>query len=238
MKPRTLLLSDLHLPPGPSPFREGFRRFLDGPAREAEAVYLLGDLFETWIGDDLGMQDYAAEVAQLAALSQQGVKLHFQRGNRDFLVGTDFSELTGVELLPDPYVLDLHGRLTVLSHGDLLCTDDEGYQRWRRFAHNPVAQGIFLAFPRSWRERIAQRLRHRSNSEKRYKPEDIMDVHDTAVSAFFQLSGATRLIHGHTHRPAEHALDGGLERIVLADWRPERMEYLEVDASGMQRLTV
>jgi len=236
--PRTLFLSDLHLPPGPSPFREGFRRFLEGPARHAEAVYILGDLFEYWIGDDLGMQEYAAEVALLAALSQQGVKLYFQRGNRDFLVGEDFCALAGVELLRDPAVIDLYGSITVLSHGDLLCTDDLGYQRWRRFAHNRTAQGVFRSLPRAWRERIAQRVRSRSNSGKRYKPEDIMDVNAAAVEAFFRLSGARRLIHGHTHRPAQHDLAEGMQRIVLADWRPERMEYLAATQEGLYRLTV
>ena len=238
MTPRTLFLSDLHLPPGPSPFREGFRRFLEGPARDAEAVYILGDLFEYWIGDDLGMQEYAAEVALLATLSQQGVKLYFQRGNRDFLVGEDFCALSGMELLRDPAVIELYGTVLVLSHGDLLCTDDTGYQRWRRFAHNPTAQRIFRALPRAWRERVAQRVRQRSNTGKRYKPEDIMDVNATAVEAFFKLSGAQRLIHGHTHRPAQHDLAEGMQRIVLADWRPERMEYLAVTREGMYRLTV
>lgn len=238
MTPRTLFLSDLHLPPGPSPFREGFRRFLEGPARDAEAVYILGDLFEYWIGDDLGMQDYAPEVAQLAALSQTGVKLYFQRGNRDFLVGEDFCLLSGMQLLRDPAVIDLYGTPTVLSHGDLLCTDDIGYQRWRRFAHNPTAQRFFRGLPRAWRERVAQRVRGRSKAEKRYKPEDIMDVNATAVEAFFRLSGARRLIHGHTHRPAVHELAGGLERVVLADWRPERMEYLAATPEGMFRLAV
>lgn len=238
MTPRTLFLSDLHLPPGPSPFREGFRRFLEGPARDAEAVYILGDLFEYWIGDDIGMQDYAPEVAQLAALSQRGVRIFFQRGNRDFLVGEDFCQISGVELLRDPEVIELYGTPIVLSHGDLLCTDDVGYQRWRRFAHNPTAQSIFRALPRAWRERVAQRIRGRSNNQKRYKAEDIMDVNATAVTAFFQLSGARRLIHGHTHRPERHELAGGIQRIVLADWRPDRMEYLVVTPDGMERLTV
>lgn len=235
--PRSLFLSDLHLPIGPSLFRDGFRRFLEGPARAAEAVYLLGDLFEYWIGDDLGMQDYAQEVGQLATLTQQGVSVFFLRGNRDFLVGDDFCALTGVQLLHDPVVIDLYGTSTLISHGDLLCTDDAGYQRWRRFAHNRLAQRVFLTLPRGWRERVATRIRSRSNAGKRYKPEDIMDVNDTAVRAFFKLSGARRLIHGHTHRPAEHTLDCG-ERLVLADWRPERMEYLAASPNGLQRLTV
>jgi len=234
----TLLLSDLHLPVGPSPFRDAFRRFLEGPARKAEAVYILGDLFEYWIGDDLGMLDYAQEIGLLAGLTQQGVKVFFQRGNRDFLVGADFSARTGVQLLRDPVVVDLYGRPTLLSHGDRLCTDDVGYQRWRRFAHNPVVQRLFLALPRAWRERVALRVRGRSNVQKRYKPEDIMDVNAAAVAAFFKLSGARRLIHGHTHRPAQHALEGGCERIVLADWRPGHMEVLEVSPGGLRRILV
>ncbi|HSW14678.1 MAG TPA: UDP-2,3-diacylglucosamine diphosphatase [Solimonas sp.] len=233
---RTLLLSDLHLPVGPSPYRDAFQRFLEGPARQAEAVYILGDLFEYWIGDDLGMLDYAPEVGLLAKLTQHGVKVCFQRGNRDFLVGQDFADLSGVQLLHDPFVVDLYGTPTLLSHGDLLCTDDAGYQRWRRFAHNRAAQSVFLTFPRRWRERVAQRVRGRSNAEKRYKPEDIMDVNVAAVQAFFKLSGARRLIHGHTHRPAEHVLDGGCERVVLADWRPERKEVLEASPQGLRRI--
>lgn len=233
---RTLLLSDLHLPVDPSPLRDAFRRFLAGPAREAEAVYILGDLFEYWIGDDLGVLDYAEEIRLLAGLTQQGVQVFFQRGNRDFLVGTCFSALSGVHLLPDPVVVDLYGTPTLLSHGDLLCTDDVGYQRWRRFAHNAVVQRLFLTLPRAWRERVALRVRGRSNVQKRYKPEDIMDVNAAAVGACFRRSGARRLIHGHTHRPARHALDGGCERIVLADWRPDRMEVLEVSPGGLRRI--
>lgn len=237
----TLLLSDLHLPTGDSPLRDGFLKFLAGPARQARRVYILGDLFEYWIGDDVGLRDYAREAEALRALVRYGVPVYFQRGNRDFLVGRMFCEATGVQLLDDPVVADLEGRQVLLSHGDLFCTDDRSYQRWRRFARNPVVQWLFLRLPLSRRLRIAGGLRSRSHEHKHYKPEDIMDVSPRAVDAVLRRYAVAELIHGHTHRPAEHALelDGKkARRVVLADWNSGRMEYLRLDASGQRRLTV
>lgn len=241
MPARTLLLSDLHLPAEPSPLREAFQRFLEGPARSAETVYILGDLFEVWIGDDLGLQAYAPEIGRLAALTQAGVRVGVMRGNRDFLLGSDFEGLTGAHLLADPLRIDLYGVATLLSHGDLFCTDDVAYQRWRRFAHNRVAQTIFLTLPRAWRERIAGGVRGRSDQDKRAKSVEIMDVNPQAVRAALAGSGVERLIHGHTHRPGEESLDVDgrrRERVVLADWRPDRLEYLEVTPEGLRRRTV
>ncbi len=236
----TLFLSDLHLPQQPSPLREGFLRFLQGPARMAEAVYLLGDLFEYWIGDDVGLQAYASEIAALRALTAHGVPVFFQHGNRDFLVGRTFAETTGVRLLDDPTAIDLYGVPTLLSHGDGWCVDDRAYQRWRRFSRNRVAQWLFLKLPRARRERIAGGVRGRSHEDKRWKAEDIMDVNAAAVRAAFDASGATRIVHGHTHRPDDHQLHDGahrrVHRLVLADWRPDRMEYLAIDADGPRRV--
>lgn len=241
MSARTLLLSDLHLPVQPSPLREAFQRFLEGPARTAETVYILGDLFEVWIGDDLGLQAYAPEIGGLARLTQSGVRVGVMRGNRDFLLGADFEALSGTRLLQDPLPLDLYGVPTLLSHGDLFCTDDQAYQRWRRFAHNRWTQRVFLALPRAWRERIAGGVRGRSDQDKRAKTLDIMDVNPQALRAALAASGAQRLIHGHTHRPGEEILDvegRRCERVVLADWRPQRLEYLEVSPEGLRRLEV
>jgi UDP-2,3-diacylglucosamine hydrolase len=234
----TLLLSDLHLPAESSPLREAFERFLEGPARQAGAVYILGDLFEYWIGDDLGLQTYSREVAQLAALTASGVALGVMRGNRDFLLGPRFAARTGARLLDDPLPLELAGIPTLLSHGDLFCTDDVGYQRWRRVAHSRLVQRLFLALPAAWRRRIAGGLRGQSDQHKRDKPAVIMDVNPSAIAAALAKSGAQRLIHGHTHRPGVESLDvaGRLcQRIVLADWRPRRMEYLELSAGGCRR---
>lgn len=231
-----LLLSDLHLPNEPSPLREGFLRFLAGPARTADAVYILGDLFEYWVGDDVGLQDYAAEIAALAALSNSGVTLCFMVGNRDFLVGHRFATASGARILKDPQVLELGGMPTLISHGDRYCSDDVGYQRWRRFSRNGFAQWLFMRLPRRSRHKIAGGLRHQSGAEKRNKASAIMDVNETTIRTAMQQQGVTRMIHGHTHRPADHLLQlrGGVRasRIVLADWHLHRMEYLAIDDAG------
>lgn len=233
----TLFLSDLHLPPAASPLRERFRAFLEGPAREAEAVYILGDLFEYWVGDDVGLKIYAPEAAALAALTAGGVPLYFMHGNRDFMVGKRFAQLSGMQLLRDPLLLDVYGVPTLLSHGDIYCTDDLAYQRWRRFSRNPLAQWLYLRMPVSRRERVAGGLR----SAKANKPESILDVNEAAIRAAFRQYDVPRMLHGHTHRPAEHHYDidgSARERIVLSDWHGEHCEYLRADASGLQRLQI
>ena len=234
----TLLLSDLHLPAQPSSLREAFVGFLEGPARAAEKVFILGDLFEYWIGDDVGLQVYAREVSRIAALTAQGVSVCFMAGNRDFLVGHHFAEISGASILRDPVIFTLAGAPTLLSHGDIFCSDDVGYQRWRRFSRNPLAQRAFLALPRAWRERIAGDLRGQSATHKAIKTPQIMDVNEAAVAAAFDRYPVRRMIHGHTHRPGEHRYAGDRERIVLADWTPGRMEYLELTASGMRRVAL
>lgn len=237
----TLFVSDLHLSDAVAPLRDAFAKFLAGPARQASAVYILGDLFEVWVGDDAGLREYGVERACLRALTAAGVPVHFQHGNRDFLVGAQFAAATGVQILPDPVKVDLHGVPTLISHGDLWCTGDEGYQRWRRFSRRPAIQAAYRALPLSWRERIAGRIRGHSDAGKQYKPADIMDVNDAAVRQAFQQHGVTRIIHGHTHRPADHdyEIDGrACRRHVMADWRPGRIEALRVDASGILRVAL
>lgn len=230
-----LLASDLHLPSEPSPLREGFLHWLAGPARGASALYLLGDVFEYWIGDDLGVQVYAEEIAALRTLSLAGVPVYVQRGNRDFLLGAAFERASGARLLADPQRLMLGGVPTLLSHGDQWCTGDVGYLRWRRFAHTRWIQRVFLALPQAWRQKIAGDVRQRSRSETARKPEAITDVDPNAVLTAMREAGVTRVIHGHTHRPQLHKLelDGQpAERLVLPDWRADAMGGWAIEVDG------
>src|SRR3546814_9288723 len=177
-----LLLSDLHLPNEPSPLREGFLRFLDGPARAAEAVYILGDLFEYWVGDDVGLHDYAAEVAALQTLSSSGVKLYFMAGNRDFLVGRRFASASGTRILKDPQLVDFGGMRTLISHGDRYCSDDVGYQRWRHFSRNAFVQWLFMRLPSATRHKIAGGMRHMRGAEQGKKHVTLMHTNGTAIT--------------------------------------------------------
>lgn len=240
-----LLLADLHLPivaagaaAKASLLNEAFLRFCAGPARGAGRVFLLGDVFESWVGDDLGLADYPREIAALKALSDSGVALFYQIGNRDFLLGRDFERATGAQRMADEQIETLAGVPTLLAHGDQFCSDDLGYQRWRRFSRNGFAQWLFLRLPAARRRRIAGGLRDGSNQAKRSKASEIMDVNGDAIASAFSHYGVTQMIHGHTHRPAEHVLTVAgrtCERVVLADWRPDRMEWLQVDHQGVQR---
>lgn len=234
MRP-TLFLSDLHLSPARPALLNAFRAFCAGPARQAAGVYLLGDLFDSWIGDDQLEEPLAAEVAAaLKSLTTAGVAVGVVTGNRDFFLGDAFADAAGITLLSAPLVVNVAGTPTVLLHGDELCTGDAGYQRLRRYTHDPRWQRRYLALPYSLRRRIATWLRRRSSEATAGKPETIMDVAATAVESAFRDAGVVRMIHGHTHRPARHHLvvDGrACERFVLADWY-ERGSYLEFDAAG------
>lgn len=230
-----LLLSDLHLPITASPLRERFLSFLAGPARAASAVYILGDLFEVWIGDAEGLAAYRDEADALKALRDTGVALYYQHGNRDFMLGAAFAKAAGLQLLADPLIVDLAGTPTLLSHGDIWCTDDLPYQRWRRFSRNPLAQFIYRRLPRAWRQKVAGTAR---GDGSRNKAAAILDVNAGAIEHAFATYGVSRIIHGHTHRPTTHrlAVDGrAVERVVLADWHGEHCEYLEVDSEGLCR---
>lgn len=241
-----LLLADLHLPivaagtaSEASFLNEAFLRFCAGPARKAGRVFLLGDVFESWVGDDLGLADYPREIAALKALSDSGVALFYQTGNRDFLLGRAFERATGAQRLADEHIATLAGIPTLLAHGDQFCSDDVGYQRWRRFSRNRLAQWLFLKLPAARRRRIAGGLRDGSTQAKRQKIQEIMDVNPQAIAAALARHGVSRLIHGHTHRPQEHALvvaGRACQRLVLADWRADRIEWLQLTAHGAQRI--
>lgn len=218
---RYLFVSDLHLDGDSAQAVAQFLGFLDSQARRCDGLYILGDLFESWIGDDDGDATRARVCDALTELTRAGVPCRIQHGNRDFLLGRRFAERTGCELLPDPALIETGGRRVVISHGDALCTLDAAYQRFRRFARNRAIQGAWLALPVAARRRVASWARRRSNAHVRQMPADIMDVTPDAVATLLRDTGADLLIHGHTHRPGVHRLevDGRPRtRIVLGDW--------------------
>lgn len=234
--PSTLFLSDLHLAPERPMALAAFHAFARGPARDAAAVYILGDLFDWWVGDDQMRDPFVATVvASLRGIVDAGVPLFIGRGNRDFMIGERFARATGATLLPDFIVVDVAGTRTLLCHGDELCTDDAEYQAYRARMRNPETQARLLRLPYIVRRAIAWWLRRKSHSEKALKAESIMDVNANAVAAAFRQHGVARMIHGHTHRPALHVHDvGGIacERHVMADWH-DRGHYLAADAQGV-----
>ena len=239
--PATLFVSDLHLSPARRPLVAAFHALLDGPARGAAGMYVLGDLFDVWLGDDQLREPLAAAVAHaLAELAGSGVPLFIQRGNRDFLLGERFARASRATLLPDRVVHDIQGRPTLLMHGDLLCTDDVEYQRFRAYWQDPRRRRRVLSRPYFVRKMVAGLMRIGSRHATAAKAEAIMDVNADAVVSEFREQGVTRLIHGHTHRPARHevTVDGrACERWVLADWYRVG-SYLEVTPSAVTPRTI
>ncbi len=219
----TLFISDLHLHQTRPATTAAFFCFLESEAAGAAALYILGDLFEHWVGDDqLDHDPLARRVAEaLAALANHSVAIFFMRGNRDFMIGTRFANEAKLALLRDPTVITIGDRKLLLLHGDTLCTDDIAYQQFRKQARDPAWQQSVLAKPYEERVALAQAIRERSDTEKATKPENIMDVSIATVDAAFRDHGYIEMIHGHTHRPAthKHVVDGhDCARTVLADW--------------------
>ena len=238
-----LFISDLHLSAQTPELNALFLEFLGGRARDAEALYILGDLFEYWVGDDDLEDPTNASIARaLRELSDSGVELNVMRGNRDFLFGDGFAAATGARLLPDPYVLSLPAWQFVLSHGDALCTDDVEYQVFRSQSRTPEWQAAFLAKPLAERRAIARALREQSESGKQAKAQGksayLMDLNPGATEDFLRDHGYATFIHGHTHRPEkhDHIVDGiHVERWVLSDWHEERAEALLWDGEQLSR---
>lgn len=229
-----LFVSDLHLCPSRPEINQTFFGFLRGPAARAQSLYILGDLFEYWAGDDDDDPFNASVLDALHALSTSGPRVFIMHGNRDFLIGERFAQASGAELLPDPTLIDLFGTPTLLMHGDTLCTEDIGYQEFRKKVRNPAYQQQFLGQPLAARKQIIAGLRAENAEKKQLKSETIMDVTPAAVDAALRAHGYPRLIHGHTHRPAlhRHVVDGHTcERWVLADWYT-RGSYLKCDGAG------
>ncbi|VVD85829.1 UDP-2,3-diacylglucosamine diphosphatase [Pandoraea pneumonica] len=252
-----LFISDLHLAPALPRTVQVFEDFLRGPAREASVLFILGDLFEYWVGDDMLDVDKDAPAhhtgtpdteplgafarrmtAAIAELSASGVPVAIMRGNRDFLLGKRFARAAGAVMLDDPCVFSFLGQALVLSHGDQLCTDDVGYQRFRRVAHSPLGKAFFLALPLRLRMAIADRIRRRSAAKGAHRMA-YADANAQAIAALLDAAGERTLVHGHTHRPARHA-DGRRVRWVLPDWEfdiePPRGGYLQWDSHGLRAI--
>jgi UDP-2,3-diacylglucosamine hydrolase len=222
--PATLFISDLHLDGERPDITAQFLEFLEREARQAAALYILGDLFEAWIGDDDPDPDKQRVIAALKSLTGSGVPVCFIHGNRDFLIGRRFARETGVKLLADGTMIQLYGKRVLLMHGDTLCIDDPDYQRLRRIVRNPLVQFVLRCLSLGQRQKLAARMRAGSRkhieSMDRAKPQ-IMDVNQAAVRRTFEQEHADVIVHGHTHRPAVHDVDVGghvVKRIVLGDW--------------------
>ncbi|POT58317.1 UDP-2,3-diacylglucosamine diphosphatase [Citrobacter amalonaticus] len=220
----TLFIADLHLQTEEPAIVAGFLRFLGGEAREADALYILGDLFEAWIGDDDPNPLHREMAVAIKAVVDSGVPCFFIHGNRDFLLGKRFAHESGITLLPQEKVISLYGRDVLIMHGDTLCTDDAGYQAFRAKVHKPWLQTLFLSLPLFIRNRIAAKMRAGSKAANSSKSLEIMDVNTQAVIAEMEKHRVQWLIHGHTHRPDVHTLTANGKpafRVVLGAWHTE-----------------
>lgn len=233
-----LFIADLHLDPARPEALACCERFLREEAPAAAGLYILGDLFEAWIGDDDPAPAFEGVFAALRALAEAGIPVRVLHGNRDFLLGPGFEARTGARLLPDPWVGELAGRRVLLTHGDALCTDDIEYQAFRRQVRDPEYRRAFLDRPLAERRRIAAAMRAESRRRTAGKPEAIMDVNPGEVVSWMRRHGVRLMIHGHTHRPAIHRfeLDGAeAVRAVVGDWY-EQGSALRLAPDGEVRL--
>ena len=231
-----LLISDLHLQEERPDITRAFLDLLDGRAQHARALYILGDFFEAWIGDD-AMSPFQQGICQaLRRLSDSGTAIYLMHGNRDFLIGKAFCKAAGCTLLADPSVIELGGEQVLLMHGDSLCTRDLAYMKLRRYLRNPLTLWILRHLPLGSRQKLARKLRSESRAQTRMKANDIVDVTPEEIPRVMHAHGVRTLVHGHTHRPAIHKLmvdDQPARRIVLGDWDREGWA-LQVDEHGFQ----
>ena len=230
---KTYFIADLHLSENRPHLLALFRQFMQEQAPEAEKLYILGDLFDFWIGDD-EQSNLISEVQQLIRyLTEQGVPCYFQHGNRDFLIGKKFANACGLTLLPTYQVIDLYGTPTLLCHGDTLCVDDVKYQHYRQKVHQKWRQWLFLHLPLKVRLNIAEKIRAKSRQDKQVKSTEIMDVNADFVQQMFAKFHVTQMIHGHTHRQKHHEIPPHFHRIVLGDWG-ETSSLLEVTPHSIE----
>jgi len=233
---RALFISDLHLQAEQPAITAAFHDFLERHARHAPQLYLLGDLFEYWAGDDDLDDPFNQDIiAALRRVSDAGTAIYWIAGNRDFLVGAAFAAAAGVTLLPELYVTDIDGQRLVLVHGDAQCTEDVKYMEFRAMVRQPAYQQQFLAMPLAQRKAIIAGMRDNSRKDQGAKSYEIMDVTPQAIADVFEQTGAEVMIHGHTHRPALHTV-GATRRYVLPDWEPEasppRGGWIAIDGDG------
>ena len=227
---KSLFISDLHLSPDQP---ELIRLATDFVAQQVnvDAFYIVGDIFNTWLGDDLVPTEFDPFIQALQNLHQQGSKIYLMVGNRDFMLGKDFARRVGGTLLEDPVMIDVYGHKILLMHGDSLCTDDVSYQRYRKVVRNRWLQKLFLAMPLTVRQGISDKIKAKSKQQKQNKQAQIMDVNPAAVRQVMLQYNANLLLHGHTHRPAIHTLQSSQNisnyRIVLGDWQPDA-SYIEI----------
>ena len=230
---KTYFIADLHLSENRPHLLALFRQFMQEQAPQAEKLYILGDLFDFWIGDD-EHSNLISEVQQLIRhLTEQGVPCYFQHGNRDFLIGKKFANACGLTLLPTYQVIDLYGTPTLLCHGDTLCVDDVKYQHYRKKVHQKWRQWLFLHLPLKVRLKIAEKIRAKSRQDKQLKSTEIMDVNADFVQQMFAQFHVAQMIHGHTHRQKHHEIPPHFHRIVLGDWG-ETSSLLEVTPHSIE----
>ncbi len=227
-----IITADIHLlPDDKHPINQNFYHFLQSKASKAKVLYLIGDTFEIWIGDDICIPEYQTVIQLFKKLTDNGLKIYLMYGNRDFLMGKKFWQATGIIKLEQPCQLELEGTKVILLHGDQLCTDDKHYQMMRKWFRNPIIQWLFLQLPKNKRIQIGQKMRKQSKQASANKTNQIMDVNQKAVEQVYQqYPESEHLIHGHTHQPALHKFDlNGKQkkRWVVGDWRP-KAEYIEI----------
>lgn len=230
-----IFISDLHLGDDRPEIYRAFCRFLHDLDEDVKQLYILGDLFEAWVGHDSKNELDIKVIAELRLLAQRKVRVFFQAGNRDFLIDKKFAKAADLELLPDYHLYEYHGRRVLLMHGDLLCTDDKSYLRFRSFVQNPLIKSLFRLLPSATRRKIGQDLRAKSSQGKESKSAEIMDVNQSTVIRTMEHFKVNQIIHGHTHRPDVHRFgrsDEQLERYVLGDWH-EQLWWIKSDAEGI-----
>lgn len=234
--PYTLIVADIHLQPiKQHSINETFMSFLIDEAPKADALYILGDLFEMWVGDDIGLELYSDFIDTFKQLTENGLAIYLIYGNRDFLMRHAFCQKTGIQFLPELSAVSLYDTPYILLHGDSLCKDDINYQRMRKVFRNPFVQWFFLHLSKNRRLKIGHKMRQSSKSHSHDKPLEIMDVNQQALlDVFARFPQVSHMIHGHTHRPDHHIIEienKTLNRWVLGDWRPEA-QILKIDCNG------
>ncbi len=224
---KTLIISDLHLVSEELEKTGLFIKFCQNEAKEADQLFILGDLFNSWLGDDLSIANYQNVIEALKSLSQD-TNIYVMAGNRDFLLGNKFKKESGCKILIEPHFIDNNNKRYVLIHGDTLCTDDIDYQKLKKILQHPITKFIFLRLPKKLRLRLSGQLRKKSVEAQKYKSKNIMDVNTDSVDKFMSNHPNTDLIHGHTHRKRVHNNEG-YTRYVLGDWYVDRGSAIKLE---------